>query len=62
MGTAGIEAWVGDKVFTPHPSVGEVATSPTMMDDQLALPLKLMKFSARRHGGDMVGTGYSVLP
>ncbi len=36
--SAGIEAWVGDRAFTPHPTIGEVATSPTMMDDQLALP------------------------
>ena len=36
--SAAIEAWVGDGAFTPHPTIGEVVTSPTMMDDQLALP------------------------
>ena len=36
--SAAIEAWVGDREFTPHPTIGEVVTSPTMMDDQLALP------------------------
>ena len=35
---AGLEAWVGGKSFTPHPTIQELATAPTMMDDQIALP------------------------
>ena len=31
-------AWVGGRDFIPHPTIGELMTEPTMMDDQIALP------------------------
>eukprot|EP01043_Picozoa_sp_COSAG02_P020131 COSAG02_NODE_985_length_15457_cov_108.738247_19_plen_65_part_00 len=35
---ATLEAWVGGRGFTPHPTIQELVANPTMMDDQIALP------------------------